>query len=276
MHICLSCNNQFKGKYCNNCGEKILSEHDKKVSHLLHEAFHFLTHFDNKFFLSLKLMFTNPGFVSKEFTAGKRKSYYSPFSMFLVAVFLYLLFPTLQGLNISFQNHLSNNDALGLNFQERWATVKTDQKDISINELAEKFDHISPKVAKVCLIVLVPLTALALSLVFRKRKRFFYDHFIFSAEYLSFFVLYIFFLLPMLFKLLNVFIDVGDIGDCNLFFVTLTLLGVWYVAAAGIKRFYGITFVKAILLSLVFLLMLAFIAFFLYRWLIFAVVMMLI
>ncbi len=273
-HTCLNCNNHFQGKYCNNCGEKVLTEHDKTVSYLLHEAFHFLTHFDNKFFRSLKLMFAKPGLVSKEFSIGKRKKYYSPFSMFLMAVFLYLLFPTMQGLNIHFQDHLQNNDALGMNFQARWSDAKAAHEGISVDELAEKFDHISPKIAKVCLILLVPLTALVLALIFRRRKQFFFDHFIYSSEYLSFFVFYIFFLLPIIFKLVGFFINTGDIGDSNLPFVLIQILGLWIVATLGLKRFYNLRWIRSILLSLLFLLMLSFVLFFLYRWIIFAIVML--
>lgn len=273
-HTCLSCNNHFRGKYCNNCGEKVLTEHDKTISHLLHEAFHFLTHFDNKFFRSLKLIFVQPGLVAREFSLGKQKKYYSPFSMFLLAIFLYLLFPTLQGLNINFYAHLSNNNAIGMNFPERWAAAKAYHEGISVDELAGKFDHISPKIAKVCLILLVPLTALALAIIFRRKKRFFYDHFIYASEYLSFFVFYIFFLLPLFFKLLNVFMYTGDIGDSNLAFVLIQVTGLWLISISGLKRFYNLTRMKSIFLSLLFLLMLSFIAFFLYRWIIFAIVML--
>lgn len=74
QHTCLNCGHLFTGNYCNHCGEKLYSEHDKKVSHLFHEAFHFLTHFDNKFFRALRMIFASPGRLSAEFTAGRRKN----------------------------------------------------------------------------------------------------------------------------------------------------------------------------------------------------------
>jgi hypothetical protein len=46
--ICKNCGNQFLGKYCNECGEKVYTEHDKTFSHFLGETFHFITHWDSK------------------------------------------------------------------------------------------------------------------------------------------------------------------------------------------------------------------------------------
>jgi hypothetical protein len=276
QHTCKNCQHRFSGKFCNNCGEKIYTESDKKISHLAEEAFHFSTHFDNKFFRTLRLVFTKPGLVSKEFCGGRRKKYYSPFSLFLLAVFLYLLFPKLQGLNISFENHLHNIDIPGFNFQQKWAVSKASAENISLQTLAERFNHLSPKIAKVMLIIIVPLCALAFRLVFRKSKKLFYDHFILSAEFNSFFILYLFFLLPLVFDLLNVFIPVGSIGDDNLLFISLQLSVLWLVAGASIKRFYGISSLGAAAGSFVYLLLHTFIIFFLYRSILFAVVMLLV
>jgi hypothetical protein len=274
QHTCKNCGHRFPGKFCNNCGEKIYTESDKKLSHLAGEAFHFSTHFDNKFFRTLKLVFIKPGLVSKEFCEGRRKKYYSPFSLFLVAVFLYLLFPQLQGMNISFANHLRNNAVMGLNFQEKWAIAKAAAQHISLDQLAEKFDHLSPKIAKLLLTIIVPLCGLALKVVFRKRKRYFYDHFIFSSEFNSFFILYLFFLLPLVFGLVNIVIPVGNVGDDNALFITLQLALLWLVAGIGIKRFYGVTTFESIAGSLLYLLLHTFIIFFLYRSILFAVVML--
>jgi hypothetical protein len=275
-HNCKNCHNNFKGNYCNYCGEKVYSERDKKISHLFEEAFHFSTHFDNRFFRSLKKVFSKPGFLSREFCEGKRKKYYSPFSLFLVAVFLYLLFPWMQGLNISFANHLNNNRALGLNFQETWAVAKAGTEGISVEQLAAKFDHLSPKIAKVLLIVIVPLCGLAFGLIFRKKKRFFYDHFILSSEFNAFYILYIFFCLPLLFRLLSIVVPVGRVGDDNIYFILLQVFILWVVAAGAIRRFYSTSLKVAIPTAFVYLFLHSVVVFFLYRAMLFAVVMLLI
>jgi hypothetical protein len=275
-HNCRNCHNNFKGNYCNYCGEKVYSENDKKITHLFEEAFHFSTHFDNRFFRSLKKVFSKPGLLSREFCEGKRKKYYSPFSLFLVAIFLYLLFPRMQGLNISFANHLNNNRAIGFSFQQNWAVAKAGSESISLEQLAAKFDHLSPKIAKVLLIIIVPLCGLAFGLIFHKKKRFFYDHFILSSEFNSFFILYIFFFLPLLFELISMMVPVGDIGDGNTYFMILQVVILWLVAAASIRRFYATRVTAAISTAFLYLVFHSLIVFFLYRFILFAVVMLLI
>src|SRR4051812_26972789 len=94
---CKNCGSTFAGNYCNECGEKVYDVHDKKISHFLEEALHFITHFDSKSFRSFWLIFAKPGFVSQQYSDGRRKRYFSPVSLFLVAVVLYLLFPLMQG-----------------------------------------------------------------------------------------------------------------------------------------------------------------------------------
>src|ERR671913_130444 len=41
---CKHCGNYFSGKYCNKCGEKVYTDHEKSIPHFFEEAFHFLTH----------------------------------------------------------------------------------------------------------------------------------------------------------------------------------------------------------------------------------------
>lgn len=275
-HTCTNCHNNFKGNYCNQCGEKVYTEHDKKISHLFEEAVHFSTHFDNRFFRTLKWIFVKPGFVSKEFCEGKRKKYYSPFSLFLLAVVLYLLFPRLQGLNISFANHLHNNKSIGVNLPAKWAVAKASGEYISVEKLGEKFDHLSPKIAKVLLVIIIPLCGLAFSLLFREKKKYFFDHFILSAEFNSSFILYIFFAIPLLFTLFSLFVPIHDIGDSNPIFGALQLAVLWTIAAAAIRRFYNTRLVTAVWTSLLYLVMHSFIVFLLYRFILFTIVMLLI
>src|SRR5687768_6645997 len=106
---CKNCGNHFSGKFCNNCGEKVITGHDKSVLHLVDEGFHFLTHFEGKFFTTLRTMFSKPGLLSLDYCNGIRKRYYKPVSFFLLLVILYLLFPMFQGLNMTLSSHMTQS-----------------------------------------------------------------------------------------------------------------------------------------------------------------------
>lgn len=271
---CKNCGNQFSGKYCNKCGEKFYTDHDKKLSHVFEEVFHFITHFDSKFLKTLKYFLVKPGLVSKEYCEGKRKKYYKPVSLFLVGVVIYLLFPLLQGLNISFSNHINNNNVFHIQYSRNWALHKMQVYHLTEHDLAEKCNHLSPKFAKVLLFVMLPLTALGLALIFRRKRRYFFDHFILATEINTIFLFLFFILVPLLFVTISSLFHVPlSYGDNSIIFVSLQVLLVFFVLISSFRKFYFVSFIKALLASLLFLLVYA-IALFIYRQLVFIIVML--
>src|SRR5918993_3822483 len=104
---CKHCGNYFNGKYCNKCGEKVYTDHDKSIPHFFEEAFHFLTHFEGTFFTTIKTIFSRPGKLSSDYCNGIRKKYFKPLPLFMLLVVLYLVFPIFSGLNTPFQFYLN-------------------------------------------------------------------------------------------------------------------------------------------------------------------------
>jgi hypothetical protein len=278
--VCKNCGNQFSGKYCNNCGEKVYSEHDKTLSHLFEEAFHFITHFDSKFFRTLWKVFTKPGFVSKEFCDGIRKKYFKPVSLFLIGVVIYLIFPVLRGLNINFGSHISQYKVLHLPFMLEWASATAAHKHITLEQLAYLFNQKSEKVSKLLLVILIPLTGLLLNAIFPRRTKKYFDHFILAAEINTFYLYFTFLLAPVIlnvvFRIASLFgaqeMDYGDNFWSILFFTVPMLLFV----AASLKRFYELKTLRTVLKSLLFLIGHMFIVYFLYRIILYSIVMLLI
>lgn len=202
-NICLNCGNTFSGKFCNACGEKVYSEHDKSVLHLFEEAFHFVTDFEGKFFNTLKAVLLKPGKLSTDYCNGIRKKYFKPISFFLMVVILYLLFPLFTGLNMRLQFHLKH-DLYGA-----YATAKMEQymekKHLTEEEAAELYHHKSEKTSKILLFMVLPCIALVSWGIGFWKRRYYFDHFIFSIEAFSVFILCAFLLLPALLRLLKWF-----------------------------------------------------------------------
>jgi hypothetical protein len=90
---CLNCNAMIHGKYCSICGQENV-EPQESLWHLITHTFNDITHFDGKFFSSIKYIITKPGFLSSEYARGKRKSYLDPirFYLFTSAFFFFILF----------------------------------------------------------------------------------------------------------------------------------------------------------------------------------------
>lgn len=255
-HICKNCGAAFSGKFCNQCGEKAYHEQDKSIHHLLHEATHFITHLDGAFFKTVKAVFTRPGLLSYDYVSGVRKKYFKPMSLFLICVVTYLLFPFFSGLNMKFNSYMND----GFRFHhlaESAALKKSAREGITLEELAVKYNAQSSKVSKLLLLLYLPLPAIVLALLFFRRKKFFFDHFILSAELNSFLVAFGFLLLPLLLWLIYLLGSRKDKGFqffINDFTAGLIIGSAFLlVILFAFKRFYRENWLRTTIKSLLFL-----------------------
>lgn len=89
---CLNCNAGIQGRYCHICGQENI-EPKETAWHLVTHFFNDITHFDGKFFGTLKLLVRRPGFLSKEYMIGRRNSYLNPIRMYIfTSAFFFLIF----------------------------------------------------------------------------------------------------------------------------------------------------------------------------------------
>jgi hypothetical protein len=272
--ICKNCGNQFVGNFCNLCGEKVYTEHDKTFTHFLEEGFHFITHFDSKLLRSWWLIMTRPGFVSKEIADGRRKPYYKPLNLFIIGVILYLLFPFFQGLNIPMRFHTQEIHG---SLASSMIKSKMKSKKLTFEQVGEKFDGKSPKFAKLLLLIVIPLSGLALHALFPKRGLYYFDHITLASELNTFYLYFTFFVIPLVFTIIVVIsqllglgrFDIGDKITMPLYFL---VFGSY--AARAFVRFYSEKRVWAILKSVLFLVAHATIVYIIYRIILFCIVML--
>lgn len=91
---CLNCNTEVQGRYCHVCGQENI-EPKESVWHLVTHFFQDITHFDGKFFSTVKYLVIRPGFLSKEYMVGRRASYVNPIRMYIfTSAFFFLIFFT--------------------------------------------------------------------------------------------------------------------------------------------------------------------------------------
>ena len=194
---CKNCNNQFTGKFCNTCGEKVYTDKDKSLKIIFTEAFHFFTHFEGSFLITLKAVFTKPGKLSLDYCNGIRKKYFKPVSFFFVLVILYLLFPRFPGLNMKLDSYLNKQ------YGFTWASIplakaKMETKHVEFSELSKIYNSKSSSISKIGLFVLIPIAASFVLLLFFRTKKYFFDHFIISLELCSLFIALHFLVVPFI------------------------------------------------------------------------------
>ncbi len=90
---CLNCQTEVIGRYCHKCGQENLVPKET-VWHLVQHFFNDITHFDGKFFDTVKYLIKKPGFLSLEYMRGRRMAYLNPIRMYVFtsAIFFIILY----------------------------------------------------------------------------------------------------------------------------------------------------------------------------------------
>ena len=90
--VCLNCGTNLAGRYCHVCGQENL-EPKETVWGLVSHFFNDITHFDGKFFSTVKYLIIRPGFLSSEYIKGRRAGYLHPIRMYIfTASFFFIIF----------------------------------------------------------------------------------------------------------------------------------------------------------------------------------------
>lgn len=98
---CLNCGSEVLGRYCQNCGQENL-EPKETFLHLFSHFVNDITHFDGKFFSTLKYLLFRPGFLSAEYVRGRRMSYLHPIRMYVfTSAIFFLIFFAIVGNNMT-------------------------------------------------------------------------------------------------------------------------------------------------------------------------------
>jgi hypothetical protein len=184
---CISCGAVIVENYCSVCGEKRLEIHDLKIQHFIEESFEGITHFDSKFFKSVRLLFGKPGLLSKYFYMGKRVPYMRPFALFFVCnIMFFLIIGQSNVFSLPLDSFYHYKPYTNFNTQEIIGKLAPNEASYAV--VATAFNEKMGLQSKAFLVFFIPF--LALGGIIMKRKMFLSAHLIFSTNYFSFIILY--------------------------------------------------------------------------------------
>lgn len=132
MHTqCDNCNAEWiqNAKFCYQCGQ----DHHRMPINFKHFVLEFLEstlHFETKNFRMVKLLFTNPGLIIKEFNENKRARYVNPLRLYIFLGFIFFM-----------STHINKNQSFGVKVSIQNSTLEL-KKDIS--ETLEKDSVLAP------------------------------------------------------------------------------------------------------------------------------------
>lgn len=238
-HVCKSCGNTFAGLYCNHCGEKVLEARDRKFRIFFGKVLISTTFVDNRFARSIWLSIIRPGFLSREYVDGRRVNYMRPLQVFFILNLVYFLFPgVLQMFNSTLYTQL--HVLPHKNIAKAVVNAKLQSEGISFIGFELMYNDTTRGLAKLLVVVFVFLASLPLSIIFRKRNRYFMDHLALSVELSSFNLAVNAIFLSVLFWLLNTVMHWTGFGGYEyLNDITLTVMfistNVYFLFKAGVN-----------------------------------------
>ena len=79
--VCLNCGAQLHGKYCHVCGQPVKGM-IRPLSGMLHDVADTIFNIDSRIFHTLLPLYFRPGFLTREYFAGRRTRYVTPFRLY--------------------------------------------------------------------------------------------------------------------------------------------------------------------------------------------------
>jgi hypothetical protein len=246
---CPSCGQNIVEKYCSACGEKKRVANDLTLKHFIEESIEGITHFDNKFFRSIKLLFFKPGALTLAFERGERVPYMKPMQLFVISNLLF--FFLLGGFNVftvPLNTYLTYDNYVGI------GTLETFNNKFGSHANVENvyilFNQKIIGQSKAFIFLFIPFIALSCFLLFFKKKKHFTLHLVFATHFFSFlllfFMVYGFIIEEPVKKFTDISSDVTEIIALSIILPTILAYLVF-----SLRRFYKIKWIWSILSSFI-------------------------
>jgi hypothetical protein len=197
---CANCSTPLQGPYCHHCGQ-LAEDFHRSIGHLVEETFENLLHLDGRLWRTLPRLLLKPAKLTRDYLDGHRAAQIPPMRLFLVVVLLFFFAGELgkePNINFSYRGHpvsAAETKGGGLNVSvvalpagkesalAAWFKPRVGYASSHQREYFQALTSWGHRLA----ILLLPVSALMLGLLFLFQRRFFvYDHLIFAMHSLSF------------------------------------------------------------------------------------------
>ena len=181
---CPSCLHLTSGAFCDRCGEAIIDEHSWSLGHFFHDLLHEFTHLDSKVFQTLWTLFRYPGKLTAEYWAGRRVQWIRPLRLFIVVAAIHLLAASASLFQYDFFGRRDTGGLLERQVRRIAAAAgrPVEEVKVLIGERMGRIYSIGQYFA-------VAAYALFPWMLYRRRRRWYVQHLIFSLHLYCFYFL---------------------------------------------------------------------------------------
>lgn len=203
LGTCASCGTPLLGKHCYACGEKKIDAKDYSLRKYLEQSVDIFTHFDTKFFRSFRDLLFAPGKLTIEYLAGRRVKYMKPLQLYILVSLLFFFF--FKDVDLFFHRAryvvlerrtatgrfepVREQNLRGYQLALKQALVAaSEKKGMTLEAYVTYFDDKLPERSRAFIFLMIPLTGLALYLLYFRRNRYFVPHLVHATHLFSFFL----------------------------------------------------------------------------------------
>lgn len=184
---CPSCGKKFEGHFCYACGEKQTSPADYTLKKYSAQAIDMFTHFDGKFFTTIKYLLFYPGKLTEENLAGRKVKLMKPVQLYVVVSLVYFFLMKRADVFITYlASQVRTTQSVAQDVK-----IRADKLGITVSEYVERFDAALPTTSKTFIFILIPLIAAGVWLFYGRKSKAFVPHLIFATHYFTFFLAFI-------------------------------------------------------------------------------------
>lgn len=92
--FCPNCGEEVTGNFCANCGQDRNAAKELTLTNFARHAIPEILNIDGKFFRTIRILLTKPGFLTLEYLQARRESYALPTQMYFVVAALFFIVTT--------------------------------------------------------------------------------------------------------------------------------------------------------------------------------------
>jgi hypothetical protein len=203
--LCANCGAPLSGHYCARCGQRV--EHAvHSLSHFLREVAEDLTHADSRLWRTIGALLFKPGYLTREFLAGRRVKYLPPLRLYLVLSLFFFLIAAVNNRHVPLKIISEGDEDISypavaqplqpgedrrqhaekvcanLSYDGPWQSLLPALRTGCQNaveddgrSLRESFFHNLPR----AIFVMVPILAAAMKPLYRRQRRYYVEHLLF-------------------------------------------------------------------------------------------------
>ena len=253
---CPSCGSVRMGAFCPDCGERRPDPEALRLSRLFAAFVGAALDLDGRFWVTLRTIALQPGRVTGDVIAGRRRPWLGLVQLFLFCNLAYFLLQPFTGINTlatSYESHLGDQ------LYSEWARSLVDGHLARSGEDAANFrGRMSAQldtISRALVVVLVPLFAALLAAVTLPRRPAFGAQLLLATEFLAFQLLFVFLAVGLaqrvLFLELGLLRAIGSAGSTELILTLTIAVPILAWLALALRRVHGFTTGAAILRAVV-------------------------